>query len=341
MSWEIHHKNPQNSLEPIKLLNESLYYDSNCFGSLSDLACRFASLGLFDISIYYAKRAVISEPAATLAWDNFNGIVQKFIDTLKTEELKKSHQNKIYHFLHDEFITERMKIPKLVHGDILVRVMNNPDFADSLYTKGEIRFVPTREYRETGDKARGDKGENRPIINTIVEDGAPITIDNQIVEHHIGGGKVTFGGTGKATIYSSKIEVGGMESVACFTLITKERVADFISNYDCEQFGNDAIVITNIQQFNHRVSQSLMVNGKSNVKHGAITYMNNDNLLAWNGILTPYLKELSYSPEMEYRFSYHHSTNPEIVNIGSIEDISIRIETNKLKQWVKSHFVDK
>lgn len=338
MSWDADKKDPQNSLEPIRFLNESLKYDANCFGSLSDLACRFFRLGLFDTAIYYAKRAVISKPEATLAWDNFNGIINSFIESLESEELKKTYLNEIYNFLNEEFILKRMKIPEITPGDILIRVMDSSVFADNLYTKGEIRFVPTSEYRKTEDQSRVDKDENRPIEHAFIENDKPITLNNEIKEFHFGPFTVGHGGAGKSTIYSSKMTIGGMENIACFTLITKEKLAEFLSSYDCEKFGDEVIIITNVQMFNHKVSTYLASQGKLNVRHGAITYMHQDNLSAWKAILTPYLKRLYYQEEMEYRYSYSGKTEAEIVQIGSLEDISIRIKSNNLKHWVEDHF---
>lgn len=338
-SFEAQDRNPDNSFEPIKLLCQSLHYDPDCFGSLNDLAVRFAQLNLFEPAMNYVKRAVICEPSDKFAWKNFRDISNKFINSLESDSIKKEHTNKISKFIHDEFIIKRMNIPKIQNEDILIRVMNKPVYADNLSKKGEIRFVPTKEYRDSEDKARKDKNENRPISHIMVDEKIPLHLNHQVKEFKLDGGNVTFGHAGKGTILSSTYEVGGMESVACFTLITKDRADDFIANYDCEQFGDDAVVITDISQFNSRVANYLNMKGKNNILHGPITYMREEDLESWKGIFTPYLKTISYANELEYRFSYHNiNLVPEIMRIGSIEDISLNLKTKDLKSWVQGKF---
>ncbi len=332
-------ENPNNTLIPIQILSSALSHNPNCWGSLNDITVRLASLKLYDSALHYAKRAVIVIPDEKMSWENFWHVSSLIISSLKHKSLQLKRQTEINDFLQNEFIDKRMAISKIKNDDILLRVMDKSIYADNLHTKGEIRFVPTREYRDSEDLARKDSDENRPIHIDLVTKDKPLVIDNSVKVFNIGGGKISMGGLGKGTVFEASFEVGGMESVACFTLVTKDNVEQFLSNYDESKFGTESVIITNVLNFRGKVIESLEKNGKHNIKSGSVTYMREEELKLFSAIFNPYLKNKDpYSIEQEYRFSYRNTNKPEIIEIGSIEDISVRIKTKEIKKWIKHHF---
>ncbi|RKN81369.1 hypothetical protein [Ulvibacterium marinum] len=339
LSHKASKENPNNTLIPIQILSSALSHNPNCWGSLNDITVRLANLKLYDSALHYAKRAVIVIPDEKMSWENFWHVSSLIISSLKHESLQLKRKNEINDFLQKEFIDKRMAIPRLKNDDILLRVMKKPLHADNLYSKGEIQFTPTRIYRETSDLARKDPDENRPIHIDLVTEDKPLVIDNSVTVFNIGGDKISMGGPGKGTVFEASIEAGGMESVACFTLVTKDNVEQFLSNYDESKFGTEAVIITNALKFRGKVIGSLAENGKHNIKSGSVTYMREEDLKLFSAISNPYLKNKDpYSIEQEYRFSYRNTNKPEIIEIGSIKDISVRIKTKEIKKWIKHHF---
>lgn len=197
---------------------------------------------------------------------------------------------------------------------ILIRTMEF-EFLEKLKEYGEILFKPTKFFRELEkNDPRKDPNDNKPKINVMVSEDAPLKI-------------------GEVTIFESKIQVGGLQNIYCFTGINEGNYRDFLLQADIEKFGEHAIIVHKPKKLIARIRKK-----KQKIESDFVKYVDQeiiDNQIA----VDAFQKAKKFSGEYEYRLAYFEgSMENEFLTIGSIDDICEIVPITELFTKIKEYF---
>jgi hypothetical protein len=122
-----------------------------------------------------------------------------------------------------------------------------------------------------------------------------------------------------------------LEHIYCMYAITPDLATGkpFIDKRNV-RFGDAGLLILNPKVFLNKIQKA--VRGKFRFEYKPVYYYAKDQ--DFNN-LSVFTKHESFSYQREFRLLFHsQSTEPLIINIGSLEDISVKIDANKLSELV-------
>jgi hypothetical protein len=122
-----------------------------------------------------------------------------------------------------------------------------------------------------------------------------------------------------------------LEHIYCMYAITPDLATGkpFIDDRNV-RFGEAGLLIHNPKVFLNRIQKA--VRGKFKFEYKPVYYYPKDQ--DFNN-LSVFTKHESFSYQREFRLLFQYqSTEPLILNIGSLEDISVKIEANKLSEML-------
>ena len=107
---------------------------------------------------------------------------------------------------------------------------------------------------------------------------------------------------------------------------------------DCLKFGNYAVVVTDASEFLNRVKTAITTNGYR-LRSGLVKYYNAETFHGhFDGIDAIFRKRDEYQHQREYRFAidtFIMGTDPIILDIGDISDITIRCNAADINKTLK------
>lgn len=175
----------------------------------------------------------------------------------------------------NDFINDRFEIFPIIDTDFLIGAMPQLKYIKRLQKHGGIYFRPTKYFRDLDDNdSRKDIDENKPNKFDFIPGNESLTLENEFKEFKLGSESIVIDATnGSLTLSSVGCEMGGNDSIYCFSFFSENNYLTFIKDYDYGEFGNYALVITDVLELKRRVFKVLIEKGKSDVHGGKITCM--------------------------------------------------------------------
>ncbi|GAB3289830.1 hypothetical protein [Hymenobacter tenuis] len=189
-------------------------------------------------------------------------------------------------------------------------------FMEDLYQNGTIYMNHISEFvRIEDDNVRGDKHEHldeQQEINNIV-----ISLrENNVLR----------GDTGKLQVWNEE-PVGNIYSM--YMLETVDHVEDLIIDSKCKEFGDTAVIILKVDEFYNLIESAIEKEGFK-VLSGPVTYVDTNTFF---GKWSLFKKPLEYKYQSEFRFVVKkNGYGPFVIKIGSLKDIAVIIESEKIDQ---------
>ncbi|MFA4868098.1 MAG: hypothetical protein WC623_07865 [Pedobacter sp.] len=191
-----------------------------------------------------------------------------------------------------------------------------------LLKNGTIYCNPISEFAKLDDSCRNDKDELTTMMeysgNTILFLSEDRDFKNPIIVDL------------KNTRYKEFV-IKPVGNLFClFTLDFKNTPDDHTITLDeqLKEFGTHVVLINDSNEFAKRVVNQLNMDGIQ-FKHGKIGYK---DFSKYTGKKSFFSKDLKYSYQNEYRLHLLTAKNePYKINIGSIEDIAVLMETKDIK----------
>ncbi|SNC66775.1 hypothetical protein SAMN06265337_1725 [Hymenobacter gelipurpurascens] len=189
-------------------------------------------------------------------------------------------------------------------------------FMENLYYNGTIYMNHVSEFVKIEDgNVRGDKHEHldeQQEINNIV-----ISLKGE---------DVLRADIGKLQVWNEE-PIGNIYSM--YMLETVENVEDLIIDSKCKQFGDTAVIILKVDEFYDRVKSNIENKGLK-VYSGPVDYIDTNTFF---GKWSLFKKPLEYKYQSEFRFVVkRNEISPLVINIGSLKDIAVIIESDKIDQ---------
>ena len=107
---------------------------------------------------------------------------------------------------------------------------------------------------------------------------------------------------------------------------------------ECKKFGRFAVMIKNGPEFFNRVESAALSNDYP-IARGLVEYYNPDIYTgSFPGISGAFRKQEKFKPEREYRIAFdsgNTGTNATVLDIGNIEDITMRSTIDEINQNMK------
>lgn len=193
--------------------------------------------------------------------------------------------------------------------------MGQLEHLQALRSKGRIYANTVKYFRnveahhELKDSMEGaSRNENIKIEKFVTDSGEEVKIDFDLV---------------KLTTFNSEMDYTRLFCTYYFT-VDDTNTKQFIDPR-IQKFGDYALIITDCKQFFERIDKYA---AKYNLTRNPISYY---DLNKQYKNLTVFHKPNTYEHQNEYRFHFNISNDkPLEFNIGSIEDISMIVETYKL-----------
>jgi tetratricopeptide (TPR) repeat protein len=334
---------------------EKLFHEAWVLDNSNVIAAVNLSIVLFkrekhEDAMNCSERAVLVCPMEEASWANWTAVLNNCLRNAPPERRQEmQEQNRNYQ--GEGFIHERHKIYSVKPDDILIRALEEK-YADSLLEKGELFFRETSYFRKLEDSdPRQDEYENKPFELEVKPTARKIMPDGWIKqETNIPGISVkSLPGSKGSPFLDGKMGIGGMESLCCFSIVSRDNIAEFLEKYDDEKLGSHVIVIKNVPEFIERVEAAFDSLEKASVKTGYVTYIHEGAIKGFfqppHGYvpLNPFIKRRQYSSEFEYRLVTSSLNIPEgeegaKIHIGSVEDIAEKMDTKQLKEWLKDNY---
>ena len=309
---------------------------------LIDPACKYAYINLsyfftinncYEPALEYAKLAILHDPKSVSVWEHYWSIVNRAWRHIDDEVLASKVLSRYTNYFEARYIDDRKEIMPLDENSILVRVMPELEFIESLQNEGEMLFKPSRVFRDSDtNDPRTDVDENKQDKYEILPSDKVIRIENQLWQKEIGGMNFSIDARGSAVeIAGMQLAIGGQENIYCFSAFTKANNKEFICNYQWDSLGRHAVVIKDVHEFKKRLLEAFKAS-KQDVESGHVTYIPDEQMKNVRAVFKPYMKKISYENEFEFRFSYSGSRISNLVTIGSLSDISEIVKVEELKE---------
>lgn len=336
---------PHNTLIAARYFSQALLHDPTLGAAASSLAAILIGAGLHEPALQYAKTAVEFWPEGQIAWNHLIIAVNKARNSIEDDQVRLRIDSEIRDYQDREFIKRRNAIVQLQPGDVLIRAMPEKEFIDSLCESGEMFFRASRYFRKLDESdPRRDADENKPIEEVLVPEGTQHKLSNERLERKIDSGGVVMGhsfkGGGEGVIAGSVLEIGGMQNLYCFTVVSEPNIDQFMKNYKWSELGDHAIAIKDIPAFNDRVQHTLATKEKGGAARGHVTYVDDLAIDRFFGaIFSPFIKRMEHDWQFEYRYSYHgDGSESELIEVGSLTDIAETFEIDELREWLVKRF---
>ena len=187
---------------------------------------------------------------------------------------------------------------------------------EELYRKGIIYMNHLSEFLKIDDNVlRGDKYESLSEIKEIIN-----------IEISYQGEKVGYAKNGKLSLWNNELS-GNIYSM--YTLFTIDKLEEIRIDKKCKEFGNSFVIITNVEEFISRVKKEANKQGLD-IIFGTVDYVNTKEYVGnWSVFKKP--KEYSYQNEFRF-FVRQNSSGPFCLTLGSIENISLMIDSEDLEK---------
>ena len=185
---------------------------------------------------------------------------------------------------------------------------------EELYRKGVIYMNHLSEFLKLDDNVlRGDKYESLAEIKEIF---------NIEVSHQ--GKNVGYAKNGKLSLWNNELS-GNIYSM--YTLFTNDKLEELRINEKCKEFGDAFVIISNVEEFISRIKKEACKQGLD-IVYGTVDYVNAKEYV---GNWSVFKKPIEYSYQKEFRFFIRqNSSGPFCLTLGSIEDISLMLDSGDL-----------
>ncbi|MBC3540065.1 hypothetical protein ACFSC6_04255 [Rufibacter sediminis] len=185
---------------------------------------------------------------------------------------------------------------------------------EQLYKSGVIYMNHLSEFVKIEDnELRGDKHESLSEIKKIT---------NIEISHR--GRKIGYAETGRLSLWHNEL-MGNIYSM--YTLYNVQRPEEILIDAKCKDFGDTFIIITNVEEFISRIKKEAAIHSVE-VIYGPVEYVNTKEYL---GSWSVFKKPLEYLYQQEFRFfAKKDNSGPFCLTIGSLEDISIMLDSDSL-----------
>lgn len=325
---------PEHAKTKLNFLSAALLHDPNHSAALEASAWGFHDVGLPEASLGYLNRALVHGPQSNMAWTLAGTIVRQIHERLPTQQAKNNLILRMREFLEQDYVGERQKHYPLAGDAVLIRKVSKETYAKSMMEQGQLMFASTEFHRQSEGKDGHDPNENKPKTVDLLPSG-PLHIGSDDAPFHkdLGYG-ISISGDGDvdATIASSTIQIGGQNSISCFSALCKENRDVFFEKYEWSKFGQYAVVIRRPHEFVEQVRKAMIQQRQPYLSSGLVTYLPEAAIAAFfSAIYKPFIKSVErFESEFEYRFALN---NREIglVEVGSISEIAEIVPKENLK----------
>ena len=189
---------------------------------------------------------------------------------------------------------------------------------EALLQEGQLYMGTFKSYRENENSEIGDKNEGAHRITTSTN----VTFDDV----HKDTGKLSFLGELKDVTVREFSDTFEQSRIYCMYRVEIElndltQLSSILDVELLERFGYDSFVmVANVSEFYSRID-SFMENEELIYKRDLVVYKDLSN---GDQYLSPYIKDIRFLPQSEYRICIQKvlSEEPLAINIGNLEDIS-------------------
>lgn len=182
--------------------------------------------------------------------------------------------------------------------------------------KGILYMNHLSEFLKIEDNAlRGDKHESLSEIRSI------INIELSLQERKVG-----YAENGRLSLWHNDLGGNIYSMYALFTVDKPEKIQ--IDNR-CKEFGNACVIVTKVDEFISRIKKEA-AKQEIEIIYGPVDYLSTKGYV---GNWSVFKKPLEYYYQKEFRFFVRtDNLGPFCLNIGSIRDISIMMDTEDLEK---------
>ncbi|CAK1825848.1 Tetratricopeptide repeat protein [Vibrio crassostreae] len=333
----------ENPLNSVIEFTKVLCIDPTISGAYNNIAIFFVQQSMFEPALEYAKRAILHGPMLSALWDTYWKIINQAWCFIDDEKIASNILAKYIDYFEENYSNDRMALNHVGKNDLLVRVMPELKYIQKLQDEGEMMFKSTKFFRDLEDHdPRQDPNDNKPKKFQLIPEGKVVTVQDEIVD--FGNGSLSLvvdAKGGSVDVTNMSFEIGGQESIYCFSTVSESNYESFFSNYEWAKLGGYALVINDINEFRNRVYESLNKVGKAKIQDGMVTYVPSDFMENIQAVFRPYIKSCEYQYEFEYRISCPSNGQEELLYIGSLHDISDIVSVEKLREHLKNKLSDR
>lgn len=215
--------------EAEKIYRNALELDSSSFHAAFCLSTLLAKRGAYEEAIGHAAHCSLLQPMELDSWEQLVNIYNLAFENSSLVLEKKMREN-LRKYQGEGFIHERHKMYSIKPDDILIRVLEG-EYADLLLEEGELFFRATRYFRELENTdPRQDELESNPSRHNVIPTVRKVLPGGWIKqETNIPGISTTSSPDTIGTPFlGATMEIGGMEDICCFSIVSKDNVATFL-----------------------------------------------------------------------------------------------------------------